>query len=40
MLFNNPNDMAKKDYHPDLTGIFPVRPALANGVIFISVTLK
>ena len=39
-LFKNPHEMAKKDDHPDLTGIFPVTPALANGVIFTSVTLK
>ena len=35
-----PHEMAKKDDHPDLAGLFPVTPALANGVIFTSVTLK
>ncbi len=40
VLFNNPHEMAKKDAHPDLTGIFPVTPALADGVDFTSVTLK
>jgi len=25
--------MAKKDAHPDLTDLFPVTPALANGAI-------
>ena len=36
MLFNNPHEITKKDAHPDLTGIFPVAPALADGVIFTS----
>ena len=35
-----PHEMAKKDDHPDLAGLFPVTPALANGVIFTSVTQK
>ncbi len=30
----------KKDAHPVLTDLFPVAPALANGAILTSVTLK
>ena len=30
----------KKDAHPVLTGLFPIVPALVNGAILTSVTLK
>ena len=40
MLFKKLTKWPKKDDHPDLAGLLPVTPALANGVIFTSVTLK
>ena len=35
-----PHEIAKKDDHPDLNGLFLVTPALSDGAIFTSVTLN